>query len=320
RDLRKTQKLTSTGVPMGTPEYMSPEQARGSHDVDARADVFALGCVLFELLTGRVPFEGESPMAVLAKILLESAPRPSDLRPDVPPVIDALVARMLAKDRSYRPSDAAAVALELEALQRETAGVAPPRVGTPALTSSERRVLSVLLVGELDADHADTAPDYVAKMVGELVQAHGGILETLADGCMMIILRGADAPTDQAVRAARCALAIRHHLRDVPMALATGRGERAGGVLVGELIDRIARGFQDEHQLARETVVDMTETKPIRIDDVTAALLDDRFDVRGDEAEGAKLFGEIEAREADRTLLGRSLSMVGREAELATLE
>ncbi|MCC7542282.1 MAG: protein kinase, partial [Deltaproteobacteria bacterium] len=321
RDLRKTsQKLTNTGVPMGTPEYMSPEQARGSHDVDPRADVFALGCVLFELLTGRVPFEGESPMAVLAKILLEAAPRPSDVRPEIPPVIDALVARMLAKDRSYRPPDAAAVLLELHALERETAGVAPQRVGTPALTASERRVLSVLLVGELDADHADTAPDYVTKVVGEIVQAHGGTLETLADGCLMVILRGADAPTDQAVRAARCALGVRRYLRDVPMALATGRGERAGGILVGELIDRIARGFQDEHRLARETLVDMSETKPIRIDDVTAALLDERFDVRGDEAEGLRLFGEIEAREADRTLLGRSLPMLGRDAELATLE
>src|SRR6185369_5218253 len=68
---------TRTGVLLGTPGYMAPEQARGGRELDARADVFALGCVLFECITGRPAFAGEHAMAILARILLEEAPRAS---------------------------------------------------------------------------------------------------------------------------------------------------------------------------------------------------------------------------------------------------
>ncbi len=65
--------LTATGVLLGTPSYIAPEQARGAREVDGRADLFSLGAVLFECLTGRPPFSGEHVMAVLAKVLLEEA-------------------------------------------------------------------------------------------------------------------------------------------------------------------------------------------------------------------------------------------------------
>src|SRR5579871_1187809 len=90
-----TRAATRTGMLLGTPGYMAPEQARGGKDLDARADVFALGCVLFECLTGRAAFVGEHVMALLAKILLEEAPRVSELRADVAPELDRLVARMM---------------------------------------------------------------------------------------------------------------------------------------------------------------------------------------------------------------------------------
>jgi serine/threonine protein kinase len=78
-----TLKLTRHGTTVGTPGYMAPEQARGEDTVDARADVFSLGCVLFECLTGRPPFVADHPLAVLTKILFEQAPPPSQLRPDL---------------------------------------------------------------------------------------------------------------------------------------------------------------------------------------------------------------------------------------------
>src|SRR5262249_17241044 len=80
---------------LGTPGYMAAEQARSEERLDARVDVFALGAVLFEALTGTPVFAGKHLMAMLAKILFEEAPRVSDLRPDVPEALDALVARML---------------------------------------------------------------------------------------------------------------------------------------------------------------------------------------------------------------------------------
>src|SRR5882672_7422558 len=71
--------LTRTGTLIGTPGYMAPEQARSHEAVDARADVFALGCVLFECLTGSRPFEGDTAIAILGKLLFEEAPRVSAL-------------------------------------------------------------------------------------------------------------------------------------------------------------------------------------------------------------------------------------------------
>jgi serine/threonine protein kinase len=99
--------LTNPGAVCGTPGYMAPEQALGEADVDARADVFALGCVLFRCLAGRSPFEGEHLAAVLAKTLLEPAPSLCSLRSDVPAALDALVGQMLSKEPDERPADCA---------------------------------------------------------------------------------------------------------------------------------------------------------------------------------------------------------------------
>ena len=92
------------GAMVGTPGYMAPEQARGEDDVDTRADIFALGCVAFECLTGRRAFEGEHAMAVFAQILLEDVPRVRSLVRQVPRVLDTLVQRMLSKDPAERPA------------------------------------------------------------------------------------------------------------------------------------------------------------------------------------------------------------------------
>src|SRR5262249_26766865 len=112
----RDEKLTRTGVMIGTPAYMSPEQARGTREIDPRADVFSLGCVLFECLTSRRVFPGEELMGVLAKILFEESQRPSELCEGLAPELDELVGRMLAKDPAARPPDGAAAATALEAL------------------------------------------------------------------------------------------------------------------------------------------------------------------------------------------------------------
>jgi serine/threonine protein kinase len=108
--------LTRPGTSLGTAGYMAPEQAMEAADVDARADVYALGCVLFECLTGRAPFVGR-PAALLVKVLAEKPPRPSDLRPALSDEIDALLGRLLAKDRAERPRDAAELLRALDAIQ-----------------------------------------------------------------------------------------------------------------------------------------------------------------------------------------------------------
>jgi serine/threonine protein kinase len=109
------------GAILGTAAYMSPEQARGE-PVDARSDLFSLGAVLYEMVTGRRPFGGETSSAVLASILNDTPPPPQTINPDVPTALERLVLRLLEKDRDARPQSAADVRNELRRLSREQDG------------------------------------------------------------------------------------------------------------------------------------------------------------------------------------------------------
>ena len=124
---------TSTGVPMGTPYYMAPEQCQGAK-LDGRADIYSLGVVCFEFLTGKPPFTGDSATAVLVAHVLQEPPRPSELRPGLPSELDEPVLRMLAKAPEARPSTAAEALAELEAAAK-SAGIAlsagPPVLPRP---------------------------------------------------------------------------------------------------------------------------------------------------------------------------------------------
>jgi eukaryotic-like serine/threonine-protein kinase len=95
------ERITETGISLGTPAYMSPEQAMAERDLDARTDVYSLGCVLYEMLAGEPPYDGPTAQAVLAKCLSAPVPVLSTLR-DVPPGIDRAVATALAKHRADR--------------------------------------------------------------------------------------------------------------------------------------------------------------------------------------------------------------------------
>jgi tetratricopeptide (TPR) repeat protein len=113
--------VTVTGDQIGTPRYMAPEHIRSSRRVDPKGDVFALGCILFECLTGRPAFDAADPAAILAQILFESIPSPRSLRLDLPDPIDMLVARMMQRDVGRRPT---ADAVEMRAAEL-LAGMGP---------------------------------------------------------------------------------------------------------------------------------------------------------------------------------------------------
>jgi eukaryotic-like serine/threonine-protein kinase len=109
--------ITATGSVMGTAQYISPEQAQGK-DTTPRSDIYSIGVVLYEMLTGRVPFEGESAVAVALKQVSEAPRRPSAINPNVPPALDAVVMRALAKDPEARFKDADAFLKALDAAEK----------------------------------------------------------------------------------------------------------------------------------------------------------------------------------------------------------
>ncbi len=120
RSLDVQKGVTQTGTVLGTSNYIAPEQASGER-VDAQTDVYSLGVVLFELLTGQVPFEGENFVAVAMQHINEPAPSVRERRGDVPPRVEAAVDRALAKDPRDRYPSMAAFAAELEACLAELA-------------------------------------------------------------------------------------------------------------------------------------------------------------------------------------------------------
>src|SRR5215475_9414682 len=107
---------TQTSAMMGTPTFMSPEQCRGAGYVDQRSDVYALGCVLFTLVVGRPPFQADGAGDIIAMHLREPAPVPSQLRTGIPPEIDQLLLRCLAKDPAQRFPTAADLAIAIGGL------------------------------------------------------------------------------------------------------------------------------------------------------------------------------------------------------------
>ncbi|HND55316.1 MAG TPA: serine/threonine-protein kinase, partial [Pirellulaceae bacterium] len=114
--------VTTAGGVLGTVDYMPPEQAIDSTAIDHRADIYSLGCTLHYLLTGRPPYTGATIMAILLKHRDAPIPRLADLRPDVPPRLEALFQRMLAKEPTLRVQTMSEVADELSAIARELAG------------------------------------------------------------------------------------------------------------------------------------------------------------------------------------------------------
>src|SRR5436309_11457584 len=112
-----TSQMTEAGSIVGTAQYLSPEQARGG-EVDQRSDLYSLGIVLYELLTGKTPFEGDTPVEIAMKHLSTPPQPPSKLRPDIPPELDMVVLRALAKDPDDRYQSADEMEADLERVAR----------------------------------------------------------------------------------------------------------------------------------------------------------------------------------------------------------
>lgn len=322
----KSRQITHTGVVVGTPGYMAPEQARGQTEVSPSVDIFALGCVLFECLTGTSPFAGEYLETILVKILFEAAPSLRSLRPSLPESLDQLIAQMLCKDPSRRIPDAAALLRLLDQLELEGKldSSTQPGLQPRTLTGPEQQLVSVLVSWtSAQLGHEQTTDlGTEQRNSGQLdslckeLRALGVRSEVLAEGPLVATLTAEreNSATDQVQRAARCALLLRERIPQAVVALATGRAVIEGQLPMGEAISRAVR-------LARSHSAGAMHMSAVIVDRVTAGLLDVRFQTApvSDDEEAALLLGEHDTDES-RRLLGRPTACVGRDGELGMLE
>jgi eukaryotic-like serine/threonine-protein kinase len=142
-------RLTHTGLLLGTPLYMSPEQARGDEDLDHRADIWALGVLLYECLTGEVPFRANNYLQIISQVLTHEPASPSRLRPElgIPDAVDAVVMRAMEKDRARRYQTMAELERDLERLLAgdQNVGMPPDTGNRPAPRAAPKRWPLVLL-------------------------------------------------------------------------------------------------------------------------------------------------------------------------------
>ena len=256
-------------------------------------------------MTGQVPFAGEDLRSVLAKLLLDPAPHLRTFRPELPPTLDALVARMLARDPSARPANGTEVAaLLLEIGPLAEAGVAVPS-RTQAITETEQRLYALLLAGDAlsmpDGDRTLVdAP--VHEGLGALsratVEAHGGFVERVDALGLAASFRGTGSATDLVTQASRCALALRALWPDRPIAVSTGWAALGMPMRMTSLYERTVALLESRLSLlprhssaplaraSRPPLVSSSRPprrlRPIRLDDMTMNLLDARFELSRD--------------------------------------
>lgn len=303
--------LTEHGTLLGTVGYMSPEQARGDGDIDRRADVFGLGCVLYECLTGRAPFASAHAIGVLAKVLHEAPPRPSLVVPGLDPRFDALMAKLLAKEREQRLPDARAVLDELQALGQSPAPAAHRRRTLSSMGGAEQRIVSVILgkvKGVAPPDSGvlpgrGTSTDLLQRVTARF----GAQIASLEGGVLLLVSSGKGEANDRASQAVLCALELQLARADLTLAVATGLAETSGGVPIGVAIDRAAG------------LLDQIERAGVYLDEVTLGLIGLRFEVQ----RVAALVRLVAARaelDAPPVLMGRPTPHIGRARELSLLD
>ena len=269
----------ATGSAVGTPAYMSPEQASGQRDIDGRADVFSLGCVLFTCLTGRPPFRGEGFATLL------EPPRVHMFRPDVPAAVAELVARMMSRARDDRPN--------ADEVARAVAACAPvpasrPQRLQPSFGGGEQRVLTLAAWQGSLADERARAIVATATMIAE------------RDGIAFAAFAAHGNAMRQTTRVASLAL----RAGGAGTVVCTGRAAMLGGAPVGEVVERARRLTASAHG--------------VMLDVATAELLEDRFTVER-AGELVALTAELAYPPGARTLLARRAPCCGRDGELAAL-
>ena len=309
RTAAATRVLTATNLIMGTIGYMAPEQAMSERDVAASADVFSLGCLLFECLTGEPVYPCETAVGVLAHLLTQTPRRVRTVRPEVPDALDELVAAMLAREPERRPRDGAAVLEALLALDFTDAALrqTAPHV-LPGMTRDEQALALAAIVDLGSGDgRAPTVSEQslTAEMdrVRSAAQAAGGEAVPIDVRTALVIAEGRGTVADRATVIAGVARSIVAVLPSARVGLAAGLAKGSARAPAVELLERAAR-------LARGA-----PEGTVVLDKVTRDLLAPRFEI---DERGS--LGGARVEDGARRVMGKVVPFIGREKEMAILE
>ncbi|HLL02307.1 MAG TPA: protein kinase [Myxococcaceae bacterium] len=319
-----SQPITSSRVILGTPGYMAPEQVSHQGEITPAADIFSLGCVLYECLSRQPPFRAAHLAAVLAKILYADPIPLRALNPELPIVLQELVNRMLAKDTARRLADGLQLLQAVTELDT-TPGTAPP-LSQAALAAErselEQQVVSVLLATPEPPSREGETPtmeeedsqvrERLEPLLREL-RALGGKAARLVNGSLLatfLVERG--TATDSAALAGHCALRVQERWPESLVVLTTGLSLRGKPLPVGEAMDRAGELLRKSERAAG--------SGHVLLDATTAGLLEPRFQLDKTVSGSCVLLGEHLDADEDRPLLGRPTPCVGREHELGLLE
>jgi len=328
RVVATSQPLTGSRIVLGTPGYMAPEQASSQEDITPSADIFSLGCVLYECLAGQSPFHAPHLAAILAKILYAEPVPLRVLRPALPVTLERLVERMLAKNPGQRIVDGQHLlqALgELGAFQGPPPP--PPKMALQPVGEheAELHLVSVLMAApELPSKEALTpplGPQEVARLSQRLepllqqLRARGAKASLLADHSLLATFRlEQGTATDQAALAGHCALFVKERWPEGMVVLTTGLSLRGKPQPVGEVMDRAG-------ELLRQMESQRIPTSSyVAVDETTSGLLEPQFEFERATPGTFLLLREHLDADASRPLLGRPTPCVGREQELTMLE
>lgn len=323
-----SRQVTQTGAIIGTVGYMSPEQWQGSKLIDGRADLFSLGCVAFECLTGQSAFGADNIAAVVARVLLGETPRVRSISPDVSQEIDDFVATLMHSDPAHRYANAQVVIDQLTKLIADNASAQSgptQHVARPLSLERERSPMAAVLCWNsvlaktkpaLSVDNDESPHDLGTR----IAERWDGAMTLLVGGALLFLFSKGVALRENVERAARASLDLRLGLPEWNISLTLTQAESRG-----PMHDRRAL----QHLLPAEgtTVDDLADELQhkvgVAIDDGSERMLGENFVVVAldSTADAPRVLLEYRPeRDESRKVLGRDCPCIGREKELRFME